>query len=256
MSYLSRFLTHQWYGEFLFMENYTSDSSDSDSSTKTLDLSYLMLDTQLLNDHFTNTKNPENVDTLLLHQNRLNNIPQMIVRFTNLNSLDISNCGLHRLPDFLGDCPLTCLVAKHNNLTNDSLPKNFQNLSRLRELNLSGNRLTNFPMQILDLTEIKYLYLGGNQITEISKDVWKLQRYIFFSSSFSIYDSLIKLIKHFRFYKVFFACAKKDNHKISNVKLTYTHRVFKKYFHHLIYLLSFIRVIGRIENDKKMNNFI
>lgn len=179
ISYFSRFLTHRWSSEFLFMENYTSDSSDSDSSTKTLDLSYLMLDTQLLNDHFINTKNPENVDTLLLHQNRLNNIPQTIIRFTNLNSLDISNCGLHRLPDFLGDCPLTCLVAKHNNLTNDSLPKNFQNLSRLRELNLSGNRLTDFPLQILDLTEIKYLYLGGNQITEISKDIWKLQRYIF-----------------------------------------------------------------------------
>lgn len=163
--------------EISFMENYTSDSSDSDSSSKTLDLSYLMLDTQLLNDHFVNAKSPEHVDTLLLHQNRLTNIPQTIIRFTNLNSLDVSNCGLHRLPDFLADCPLSCLIAKHNNLTNDSLPKKLQNLPRLRELNLSGNRLTDFPEQVLDLTELKYLYLGGNQITEISKDVWKLQRY-------------------------------------------------------------------------------
>ncbi|CAL7939461.1 unnamed protein product [Xylocopa violacea] len=158
------------------MENYTSDSSDSDSSAKTLDLSYLMLDTQLLNDHFVNTKNPEHVDTLLLHQNRLTSIPQTIVRFTNLNSLDISNCGLYQLPEFLGDCPLSCLVAKHNNLSNDFLPKSFQNLSGLRELNLSGNRLTDFPQQILELTDLKYLYLGGNHITEISKDVWRLQR--------------------------------------------------------------------------------
>ncbi|OAD61776.1 Leucine-rich repeat-containing protein 58 [Eufriesea mexicana] len=159
-----------------FMENYTSDSSDSDSSSKSLDLSYLMLDSQLLNDHFVNANNPEHVDTLLLHQNRLTSIPQTIVRFTNLSSLDISNCGLHSLPDFLGDCPLSCLVAKHNNLTNDSLPKNFKNLSRLRELHLSGNRLTDFPQQVLELTDLKYLYLGGNQITEISKDVWKLQK--------------------------------------------------------------------------------
>ncbi|XP_017885320.1 leucine-rich repeat-containing protein 58 isoform X2 [Ceratina calcarata] len=158
------------------MENYTSDSSDSDSSAKTLDLSYLMLDTQVLNDHFVNAKNPEHVDTLLLHQNRLNSVPPTIVRFTNLNSLDVSNCGLYQLSDFLGDCPLSCLVAKHNNLTNDFLPKCFKNLSGLRELNLSGNRLTDFPEQILDLTDLKYLYLGGNQITEISKDVWKLQR--------------------------------------------------------------------------------
>ncbi|XP_003699574.1 leucine-rich repeat-containing protein 58 [Megachile rotundata] len=158
------------------MENYTSDSSDSDSSAKTLDLSYLMLDPQVLTDHFMNAKCPEQVDTLLLHQNRLPSVPQNIVRFTNLNSLDISNCGLNELPDFLGDCPLSCLVAKHNNLTNDSLPKCFENLSGLRELNLSGNRLTDFPDQILDLAELKYLYLGGNYITEISKDVWKLQR--------------------------------------------------------------------------------
>ncbi|XP_076238365.1 leucine-rich repeat-containing protein 58 [Calliopsis andreniformis] len=158
------------------MENYTSDSSDSDSSAKTLDLSYLMLDTQMLHDHFVGAKDSEQVDTLLLHQNRLTSIPPSIVRFTNLDSLDISNCGLHRLPDFLGDCPLSCLVAKHNNLCNGSLPKSFENLVNLRELNLSGNRLTDFPEQVLDLTELKYLYLGGNHISEISKDVWKLQR--------------------------------------------------------------------------------
>ncbi|XP_015436332.1 PREDICTED: leucine-rich repeat-containing protein 58 [Dufourea novaeangliae] len=158
------------------MENYTSDSSDSDSSVKTLDLSYLMLDTHVLHDHFVNAKRPEHVDTLLLHRNRLTSIPRSIVRFTNLNSLSISNCRLRQLPDFLGDCPLSCLVAKQNNLTNDSLPKSFENLSGLRELNLSGNRLTDFPEQVLELTEIKYLYLGGNQINEISKDVWKLQR--------------------------------------------------------------------------------
>lgn len=158
------------------MENYTSDSSDSDSSSKTLDLSYLMLDAKVLNEHFASAKCPEHVDTLLLHQNRLNNIPPSIVKFTNLNSLDISNCGLTRLPDFLGDCPLSCLIAKHNNLSNDSLPKSLDNLRGLRELNLSGNRLTEFPGQVLELTELKYLYLGGNQITEISKDIWKLQR--------------------------------------------------------------------------------
>lgn len=160
----------------ILMENYTSDSSDSDSSTKSLDLSYLMLDSDVLNEHFTSAKCPDHVDTLLLHQNRLSTIPQSIVRFRNLHSLDISNCGLPQLPDFLSDCPLSCLIAKNNNFTNDSLPKSFEKLSGLRELNLSGNRLTDFPEQILDLTELKYLYLGGNNITEIGSNVWKLQR--------------------------------------------------------------------------------
>ncbi|XP_015187742.1 PREDICTED: leucine-rich repeat-containing protein 58 isoform X2 [Polistes dominula] len=158
------------------MENYTSDSSDSDGNARTLDLSYLMLDSDVLDEHFVMMKSPEHVDTILVHQNRINIVPPSIIRFTNLNTLDISNCGLNRIPDFLGDCPLTCLIARNNNLSNDSLPKSFDTLPDLRELNLSGNRLREFPEQILDLHELKYLYLGGNHITEINKDIWKLQR--------------------------------------------------------------------------------
>jgi len=158
------------------MENYTSDSSDSDSTLRTLDLSYLLLDNEVLDKQFLNTKSPEQVDTLLLSQNLLTTLPASISRFTSLNSLDISNCGLIRLPDFWADCPLTCLIAKHNNLTNEGLAKDFENLASLRELNLSGNRLTEFPDQILDLPGLRYLYLGGNRISEITKDIWKLQR--------------------------------------------------------------------------------
>lgn len=158
------------------MENYTSDSSDSDSSTKTLDLSYLMLDADLLEQHFEDTKDIENVETLLLHQNRISTIPSTISRFTNLHTIDISNCNLSHLPIYIGDCPLSCLIAKHNNLTNESLPKSFDGLSALRELNLSGNRLMDFPDQVLELTGLKYLYLGGNHINDISKDIWKMQR--------------------------------------------------------------------------------
>ncbi|XP_020279548.1 leucine-rich repeat-containing protein 58 [Pseudomyrmex gracilis] len=158
------------------MENYTSDSSDSDSNLRTLDLSYLLLEKDVLDEQFFNTKCPEQVDTLLLAHNYLTTLPANISRFTNLISLDISNCGLIRLPDFWTDCPLTCLIAKHNNLGNDGLAKSFENLTNLRELNLSGNRLTEFPDQVLDLVALKYLYLGGNHISEITKDIWKLQR--------------------------------------------------------------------------------
>lgn len=158
------------------MDSYTSDSSDSDGQTKTLDLSYLMLDSRVLSEHFNSAKDPEHVDTLLLHQNCLSVVPSNIVKFANLNTLDVSNCGMSSLPEFLGECPLTCLIAKNNNLTNVSLPKSFDNLAQLRELNLSGNRLSDFPEQIFDLTSLKYLYLSGNDIAEINSDVWKLQR--------------------------------------------------------------------------------
>jgi Leucine-rich repeat (LRR) protein len=158
------------------MENYTSDSSDSDSSLSMLDLSHLSLDNEVLDKRFLNTKSPEDVKTLLLGHNRLIIVPISVNRFSSLNALDISSCNLDRLPDFWTNCPLTRLIAKHNNLTNDGLAKCFENLVNLRELNLSGNRLTDFPNQVFDLAVLKYLYLGGNYISEISKDIWKLQR--------------------------------------------------------------------------------
>lgn len=158
------------------MESYTSSDSDSESGSKTLDLSYLMLDAKVLNEHFLCTNSPENLETMLLYQNRLSTIPYSIVRFVNLTTLDVSNCGLNELPYFLGDLSISCLIAKNNNLTNNSLPKGFENLPGLRELNLSGNRLTEFPEQVLDLMELKFLYLAGNCISEIDKDLWKLPR--------------------------------------------------------------------------------
>ncbi|XP_012228317.1 leucine-rich repeat-containing protein 58 [Linepithema humile] len=164
------------------MENYTSsdcsdsgDSSDSDFNLKTLDLSYLSMDNEVLDKEFLNTKCPEHIDALFLTQNRLTILPASISRFTGLSSLDISNCGLTKLPDFWTGCLLTCLIARHNNLTNDGLVKSFENLTSLRELNLSGNRLTEFPTQVLHLSVLRYLYLGGNLISEITKDIWKLQ---------------------------------------------------------------------------------
>lgn len=159
------------------MESYTSDSSDSDSTTKTLDLSYLQLDVQVMDEHFACAGSPEHVETLLLYQNRLSRLPESITRFTNLATLDVSSCGLQKLPDFLGELGhLVSLSAKNNGLANDSLPKSLEGLPSLMELNLSGNRLTEFPEQVLELPSLRYLYLGGNLIGEITKDVWKIQR--------------------------------------------------------------------------------
>ncbi|CAB0038336.1 unnamed protein product [Trichogramma brassicae] len=159
------------------MESYTSDSSDSDSAAKTLDLTYLQLNEEVLDEHVVSTTNPEHVETLLLHHNRLYRLPESIARFSNLVTLDLSSCGLHRVPDFIGG--LTQLVsfsAKNNNLDNESLPKSLDTLPNLKELNLSGNRLTHFPEQVLDVPWLRYLYLGGNQIREIPHDIWKIQR--------------------------------------------------------------------------------
>lgn len=166
------------------MECYTSDSCDSDSrEQKTLDLSNQFLDTPSVTAELGGIVNEKDCahsyEICLLYGNRIESVPETINRFRNLKVLDISNNRLTSLPDVLEHCPLTSLIAKHNHLTNESLPKCFSREKRtIREINLSGNQLNFFPDQVLELASLKYLYLGGNNIVNISKDVWKLSRYV------------------------------------------------------------------------------
>lgn len=167
------------------MEVYTSDSSDTDSrELKTLDygrmnLYEITLEDDLYSETKQRLKSQKDIEILLLNHNRLKYLPMAIKNFTNLRILDLSSNCLTELPKAIAQLPLVTLVAKNNQLTNQSLPKSFMlknQQSSLKELNLSGNLLTHFPEQVIELRNLKYLYLGGNQITAISKDIWKMQR--------------------------------------------------------------------------------
>lgn len=166
------------------MECYTSDSCDSDSrEQKTLDLSCQSLESIALSSELKGIVDEKDCaksyEIILLYNNRINVVPDTINRFCNLKILDLSNNRLTVLPDVLKSCPLTTLIAKNNQLTNKSLAKCFSSAkSTLRELNLSGNQLKFFPEQVLELSSLRYLYLGGNNIANISKDVWKLNRFV------------------------------------------------------------------------------
>lgn len=161
---------------------YTSDSCDSDSrEQKTLDLSHRLLDCETITSELNSIINEKNCaanfETILLYNNRIKALPRALNQFSNLKILDISNNRLTIFPDVLQNCALTSLIAKHNNLTNESLPKSlFSSKSSLKEINLSGNQLNYFPEQLLELSSLRYLYLGGNNIINIPKDIWKLSR--------------------------------------------------------------------------------
>lgn len=160
------------------MEQYTSDSSDSDSrEAKTLNYGRLKLTNDYVEDNLLGLYKTDNIETIYLNHNALTAVPLSIEKFTNLHVLDLSSNALTSLPDILMQCPLTTLIAKNNLLTNDSLPKSFASkFGVMREINLSGNKLTHFPDNLLDLKGLRFLYLGGNQITSISKDIWKLNK--------------------------------------------------------------------------------
>lgn len=165
------------------MEIYTSDSSDSENSNKVLDYAYLLMDPPTVEEHLDVVlrdakKSHLEIENIILHHNRLNILPKNLNRFTNIKVLDISNNGLTTLPNVFEYCSLTTLIAKNNSLHCDSLPKKFTNTLTLRELNLNGNQIQYFPEQVLDFTNLKYLYLGGNGMQNISKNIYKLGRYV------------------------------------------------------------------------------
>lgn len=160
------------------MENYTSDSSDSDNnSNKVLDLAYLLLEHDKVTEHLNNLseESRNEIESIILHHNSLTILPKNLKNFKNIQHLDISNNGLTHLPDVFQTCTLITLIAKNNQLNNESLPKNFTANPNLKELNLSGNFFQQFPEQFLDFSSLKYLYLGGNKITSIPKNILKLQ---------------------------------------------------------------------------------
>lgn len=162
------------------MENYTSDSSDSDSHT--VDYSNRNLTLSKVEDDFLNMFKTESaygdIETIILYNNQLSSLPVSLVKFSSLHTLDISNNYLTSLNiEVFMHCPLRTLIAKNNLLTNESLPKTFISKSgQLREVNLSGNQLTHFPAQVLGLKSIRYLYINGNLIREIHQDIWKLKK--------------------------------------------------------------------------------
>lgn len=163
------------------MEVYTSDSSDSESrELKSLNYARLELTATVLEDTFLklypSDKAYGDIETMLLNHNLLKMVPISISKFTSLQVLDLSSNNLTTLPDFLMHCPLTSLIAKNNFLNNESLPKSLiSKTGVLRELNLSGNFLSHFPDQVMELRGLKYLYMGGNKIKSIPKDIWKVQ---------------------------------------------------------------------------------
>lgn len=161
------------------METYTSDSSNADSHT--IDYQNRNLTLSKVEDTFLNLYKSEKeygeIESIILYNNQLSSLPVSLVKFSNLHVLDISNNFLTCLSvEVFVHCPLRTLIAKNNMLTNESLPKTFSKSGQLRELNLSGNQLKSFPVQVLELKAIKYLYLNGNLIQKLDKDIWKLQR--------------------------------------------------------------------------------
>jgi hypothetical protein len=110
-------------------------------------------------------------------QNVLLHLPPWIANFQMLQILDISNNRLEELPEEI--CKLhhlTVLQCRNNLLRTASFPKHFGDLLKLRVLNISGNKLTEIPLQFYDLLTLEELFLGGNELYFIHADIARLTR--------------------------------------------------------------------------------
>lgn len=144
-----------------------------------LHLSRLQLDDLNL-DNLTDSKRQQ-IQQLHLTNNRLSFLPPSVCFLSNLEYLDISNNSLTVIPeDIMRLTNLKTFVAKNNFLDESSFPKEFEHLP-VENLNLSGNRFDDIPMQFLKMTTLQSLSLGGNRLKNIPAEIENLTRYEFLS---------------------------------------------------------------------------
>jgi leucine-rich repeat protein SHOC2 len=113
--------------------------------------------------------------TNLVITGKLSAFPQGLVRCHSLIALTLDDNSIESLPDSIGTlCNLTSLCLRNNRLK--SLPDDcFAGLDSLKELDVSGNALTELPNTITLLGNLEYLNCSTNSLTNLPLRIGMLQ---------------------------------------------------------------------------------
>lgn len=119
-------------------------------------------------------KNPDAVIKLSLRKQHLKSFPLDILKFKNLQYLDISKNSIKELPDSI--FVLTQLqYLKCSNVGLDRLTREIGKLKNLTYLNINQNELVMLPPQIGDLENLKILDAWSNNFDEYPETLGNLK---------------------------------------------------------------------------------
>lgn len=99
------------------------------------------------------------------------------------NRLDLKNCGLKKIPQYIFDsCPNLMIIDLSNDINSEiiernqieEIPESIQKLKKLTKLNLANNEIKEITESVGLLTNLKYLNLSNNKIKYLPPQVANL----------------------------------------------------------------------------------
>jgi Leucine-rich repeat (LRR) protein len=118
-------------------------------------------------------KNPDDVVKLVLRKKKLKSFPLQILKFKNLQYLDLSKNSIKELPDSIITLKkLQVLIVSKTGL--ESLPNTIGGLTNLKYLNVNQNEIGRIPYSFGDLENLEIADLWSNNLDSFPETLKKL----------------------------------------------------------------------------------